>query len=461
MIEYCAVIGPALHSAGQQTAVTEVSIPDPFPLLRNGVWPREIPIDKRINMATSKASGGFDCDFVEPPPKSLECPICLLTVREPHIVVCCGNQFCRPCIDRIRQDGKPCPLCNEPNFTAFVHKGVMREVNALAVRCSQKHLGCQWVGELGQLKQHLNPGQQGRAGCNYVEVECRYQCGGCFRRQFLLEHELESCPKRPVEVLISSTMRKLEASLVENQSLREEISRLKNIQMEQSKKLNVTLAECKSLKASNEKLKNRVYSLEQGMQQTTEAQKASKRQLEVLRQHQTKSLEAVNRDISELKQTQKQQKAAAPLALPPFYFRFYNYQELKRQKIRWFSDPFYSHPQGYKLRIQLDMYISYADSQVLYIFVRVMRGEYDDCLQWPFQGKVTIQMFDRESESWLYEKIFSFRHQLNEINRKPVDVFENVGCGDTYFISCKVLESNARYLRHDAIRFRVARVELD
>ena len=141
------------------------------------------PIDKRTNMATSKASGGLDCDFVEPPPKSLECPICLLTVREPHIVGCCGNKFCRPCIDRIRQDGKPCPLCNEPNFTAFIHKGVMREVNALAVRCSQKHLGCQWVGELGQLKQHLNPGQQGRAGCNYVEVECRYQCGGCFQHR--------------------------------------------------------------------------------------------------------------------------------------------------------------------------------------------------------------------------------------------------------------------------------------
>ena len=36
--EYCTVIGPALHSARQQTAV---KLPDPFPLLQNGVWPRE------------------------------------------------------------------------------------------------------------------------------------------------------------------------------------------------------------------------------------------------------------------------------------------------------------------------------------------------------------------------------------------------------------------------------------
>ena len=339
----------------------------------------------------------------------------------------------------------------------------MREVNSLPVRCSKKHMGCQWVGELGQLEQHLNPGKQGRAGCSYVEVECRHQCGERFQRQFLLEHELESCPKRPVEVLISSTVRKLEASLVENHSLREEISQLKNIQMEQSKKLSVALTECKSLKASNEKLQNRVHALEKCVQQNAETQKVSKRQLEVLGQHQTKSLEAVNRDICQLKQTQKRQKAAAPLALPPFYFRFYNYEEIKRQKIRWFSDPFYSHPQGYKLRIQLDMATRYAGNQVLSVCIRVMRGEYDDCLQWPFQGKVTIQMFDRHSKSWSYEKIFSFHHQLDEVNGKPVEVFENVGCSDThdYFISCKDLESNTHYLQYDAIRFRVARVELN
>ena len=36
--EYCTVNGPTLHSARQQTAV---KLPDPFPLLQNGVRPRE------------------------------------------------------------------------------------------------------------------------------------------------------------------------------------------------------------------------------------------------------------------------------------------------------------------------------------------------------------------------------------------------------------------------------------
>ena len=132
------------------------------------------------------AAGGFDCEFVTTPPKSLECPVCLLTVREPHVISCCGNQFCRPCIQQIQNDKKPCPLCNQPNFTTFLHKGVMREVNSLMVHCPQKKLGCNWKGELGQLQQHLNPGVKSQyKGCGYVMVDCVYKCGKQFPRRVI------------------------------------------------------------------------------------------------------------------------------------------------------------------------------------------------------------------------------------------------------------------------------------
>ena len=98
-------------------------------------------------MATSK--GGFDCGFVAAPPKSLECPVCLLTVRDSHVLSCGGNQFCQPCIQRIQNDSKPCPLSHEPNFATFLHKGDMRKVNSFMVHCPQKEIGCDWEGELG------------------------------------------------------------------------------------------------------------------------------------------------------------------------------------------------------------------------------------------------------------------------------------------------------------------------
>ena len=68
--------------------------------------------------------GGYDYEFVIPPPKSLECSVCLLTLRDPHVISCCGNEFCQvfSIERRVKRDGKPCPLCNEQNFTTMLHK---------------------------------------------------------------------------------------------------------------------------------------------------------------------------------------------------------------------------------------------------------------------------------------------------------------------------------------------------
>ena len=55
MTELCTGIGPALYRAEQQTAVKK--LPDPFPLLRNGVWPRET----RDMVGTGWATSHPDC----------------------------------------------------------------------------------------------------------------------------------------------------------------------------------------------------------------------------------------------------------------------------------------------------------------------------------------------------------------------------------------------------------------
>ena len=189
-------------------------------------------------MATGK--GGYDYEFVTPPPKTLECPVCLLTLRDPHVISCCGNEFCQVCIQRVQRDGKPCPLCNEPSFTMLLHKKLVREVNALVVRCPQKELGCGWEGELGQLQLHLNPeaGPSSKTnGCAYVMVACSYQCGVHLQRQMVQEHEMEVCPRRPVEMQVASLMRKFEAITVENQCLRQELNVMKEAHEQELKEM--------------------------------------------------------------------------------------------------------------------------------------------------------------------------------------------------------------------------------
>ena len=103
--------------------------------------------------------GGYECiQFVKDPPDHLqtECAVCLCVLREPYLVDCCGNSFCRTCIEPIKSDNKPCPLCNVQFTTCIPDKRLQRTLNELHVYCCHKEAGCEWVGELGRLPQHLN-----------------------------------------------------------------------------------------------------------------------------------------------------------------------------------------------------------------------------------------------------------------------------------------------------------------
>ena len=53
--------------------------------------------------------GGYDCELVEKPPSSVqhECPVCLLVLREPYQVSCCGYCFCKAYIENIKDSSKP------------------------------------------------------------------------------------------------------------------------------------------------------------------------------------------------------------------------------------------------------------------------------------------------------------------------------------------------------------------
>ena len=148
--------------------------------------------------------GGYDCDFVEKPPEAFqtECPVCLLILKEPCLISCCGHKFCRECIERVKNDDKPCPLCGEQDFTFMRERGLERFLQGSEVWCAHKDEGCEWKGELGKLQEHLNqdpctsPGIQ-LNGCEFVAVECMYKCGEWFQHRHIATHQKEQCKKRP------------------------------------------------------------------------------------------------------------------------------------------------------------------------------------------------------------------------------------------------------------------------
>ena len=67
-----------------------------------------------------------------------------------------------------------CPYCGAKGklFVHIVDKRLKREIDSLRIRCTNKEEGCQWIGEVGSLKDHL----ESASGCGFVEVECPNRC---------------------------------------------------------------------------------------------------------------------------------------------------------------------------------------------------------------------------------------------------------------------------------------------
>ena len=76
-------------------------------------------------------------------------------------------------------------MCREPDALTNVvlDKSVQRKVNSLEVRCSNYKEGCEWVGELRDLYNHLDPAKG---------IACRFGYGKHVRRSEMKEHTYTS-----------------------------------------------------------------------------------------------------------------------------------------------------------------------------------------------------------------------------------------------------------------------------
>ena len=144
---------------------------------------------------------GYSCQFVETIPNELqtERSICLHTVRDPHMVDCCGYRFCKACIVPIYIDFGKCPLCNSVITSVIQDKLLQRTLNEKPVYCTHKDAGCDWTGKLAALDQHMNvmpDSEQRMEGCSVQSLKCSF-CDDSFKRRDMLDHE-STCPRRPI-----------------------------------------------------------------------------------------------------------------------------------------------------------------------------------------------------------------------------------------------------------------------
>ena len=132
-----------------------------------------------------------ECEFVADVPEKLICNICTKVLSEPHLTECCGQHYCKSCLENwlLRNRTCPtCPHCRAPNPKHILNKDRVREIKELEVYCKNHQGGCQWKGKLEDLGTH-------QSGCLHNKVKCA-GCGQKVRQSEVDSHLQNECPSR-------------------------------------------------------------------------------------------------------------------------------------------------------------------------------------------------------------------------------------------------------------------------
>ena len=384
-------------------------------------------------MADSKGRCS-EYDFVEQPPEEYSCPVSLAVLLEPYQTQCCGNHLAKESYERLQ--GQPCPVCTEENLTAMKDKFHKRRVLSLKVRCPHKAEGCEWEGELGSLEQHLNTSNNRASSvavgaCQYVDVDCPHSCGERFKRHALQLH---------VKDCVSSM-------------LAQEVPKLKVIVQEQSEQIN----------QQGDQIKQQEYQIKQQGELIKQLGDQIKQQEDQIKQQGDNDKDQIKQLGDQIKQQGDQIKTLMKLnklVTPPVDIVMDEFRKRKQTDDDWYSPPFYSHVGGYKMCLNVDANGHGKEGKGTHVsvFVRLMRGEFDDDLKWPFSGEITVQLRTTNPHEPQHSMVFVLDDDCSDkVVCKPTRE-RNFGLGYD-FISHRDLYAG-HYLKDNKLVFRISDVTL-
>ena len=141
-----------------------------------------------------------------------------------------------------------------------------------------------------------------------------------------------------------------------------------------------------------------------------------------------------------------------------------NFTKHKLSGDSWYSPPFYSGPGGYKLQLVVDVDgSSIAKGTHVSVFLYLMKGENDDCLEWPFKGSVTFKLLNWMEDRNHLEHTFpttlaQFFSRVTSEVRAPGEMYQRC------YIAHKELQFNVgkstHYMMEDVLCFVISSVEV-
>ena len=438
--------------------------------------------------------GQKDFDFVDRPSQDFFCPVSFELLLEPQLTSCCGNHLSIEAATRLQREGRACPMCNGEQWQYMLDKNHRRKVHQVRVHCWHKDNGCGWVGEINGLKRHADSCELRPWECKFCGLKCTYGEGerkhwptcrkfpepcpnscevGNVERCNIEQHR-SVCPFEPVpcgmkefgcSVVVprkelathmkESELQHLTAMTMLNLCLTKQLQQDSTDRDKKIAQLQQEMIDQKKLqtemKMKMDEIRTAITDEQKKMQiAMLEEQKKMQTEINTRIDEQKRELTVLKTDIEKVKHTTHHIEQHTPCGACTVceIFTFTQYSKRKCSGCNVESDPFYTHHHGYRLKLRI-LYYTLSDNDIgahLYL----MKGEYDDQLNWPVEVKVQLELLNQNGDH---------HHVVRTKNLKwNKDERDTWGVIDEYLMKYRDLEKSSdsvQYMMDDCLKFRL------
>lgn len=380
-------------------------------------------------------------------PDELVCLLCKNIASEPLQVSCCGQVFCKQCINAAKKSaGNICIKCHKKWGIDIPDKKRKKDIENIMVRCyvaSERGGGCSWEGTLKELRTH-------KSECKWRIITCSH-CQETVYWKDAEVHERDSCPSRHYECPhcpYSGTYEQVTiVHYIDGRCPDQELT-CPNGCVIRSHELESHAMRCPNIPCRFSEIGcNALMSRSE-----TEAHE---------RDNQMHHLHLAIEKIASLSNTvdrlrsEAQLMARKPIAV--FRMKKEDYEQLRTSLQPWTSPSVYTHDRGYNLHLK----VSTQDGKTLSLTVHLLPGRYDDELPWPCQAQVTVEMLNQTCDSGHH----TCTVDLEALEAKRAYEPDQAGYGPKDFISFDQLgynpASNTQYIKGDYCMYFRVRVGCD
>ena len=358
----------------------------------------------------------------------------------------------------------PCPNECKPSGSGLqrqcLDQHVKEQCPLTVVQCELHHAGCEVTLPRKDMADHRKEDSISHISLLAAE-NCRFS-------KRLLEKEEQICLLAELEEKTAKQSQDLREKVTsQSQELtrtKQELTRTKQELTRTKQKLTRTKQELMHELA--QKVASQSQELTRVKQELTQKATSQDQTLEAKLEAQRQAIERLQtqqqRDLQELRTDVEMRRDIVPVTI-----KMAGFDVLKKEGTKWYSRPFYSGMEGYKMCLSVDVN-GHGTGRGTHVALGtcLMQGEYDSHLKWPFRGNVTIQLVNQledkkhRTDSYAYSDLTP-----DDRATRVTDGERSGGWGRSEFLPHSKLglsvANNRQYLKDDCLIFRFVSVKLN